>query len=78
MDCSLVGLVCCVDVQDVDILFNSADAEAWQKGVLYAQGQNLARSLMEAPANHVTPTVFAEMMEEKLSAYSDTVTVHKR
>uniref|UniRef100_A0A8C7L3T3 Cytosol aminopeptidase n=1 Tax=Oncorhynchus kisutch TaxID=8019 RepID=A0A8C7L3T3_ONCKI len=28
----------------------------WEKGVLYGEGQNLARYLMEAPANHVTST----------------------
>ncbi|XP_062864778.1 cytosol aminopeptidase isoform X2 [Trichomycterus rosablanca] len=59
-------------------LHGSGDAEAWQKGVLYGEGQNLARRLMEAPANHVTPTVFADTIEQKLAAFSDRVTVHKR
>uniref|UniRef100_W5U809 Cytosol aminopeptidase n=1 Tax=Ictalurus punctatus TaxID=7998 RepID=W5U809_ICTPU len=54
------------------------DEEAWQKGVLYGEGQNLARRLMEAPANHVTPMVFADTIEQKLSPFSDKVTVHKR
>ncbi|KAK0140324.1 Cytosol aminopeptidase [Merluccius polli] len=40
--------------------------------------KNLARLLMEAPANHVTPTVFANTIEEKLAPYSERVTVHKR
>ncbi|KAL7855741.1 hypothetical protein AOLI_G00193450 [Acnodon oligacanthus] len=59
-------------------LHGSADTAAWEKGVLYAEGQNLARRLMEAPANYVTPTVFAETIEQKLSPFSDRVIIHKR
>lgn len=56
----------------------SGDDKEWKKGVLYGEGQNLARRLMEAPANHVTPTVFADTIEQKLSPFSDKVTVNKR
>lgn len=56
----------------------SGDDKAWEKGVLYGEGQNLARRLMEAPANYVTPTVFADTIEQKLSPFSDRVTVYKR
>ncbi|XP_051993577.1 cytosol aminopeptidase [Xyrauchen texanus] len=56
----------------------SVDTAAWQKGILYGEGQNLARQLMEAPANHITPTVFADTIEQKLSPFADRVTVHKR
>ncbi|TRY66250.1 hypothetical protein DNTS_006734 [Danionella cerebrum] len=56
----------------------SADEALWQTGVLYGEGQNLARHLMEAPANHVTPTVFANTIERKLSFFNDRVVVHKR
>lgn len=59
-------------------LHQSADSAGWQKGLLYGEGQNLARLLMEAPANHVTPTVFADTIENKLAPYADRVTVHKR
>uniref|UniRef100_A0A3B1J6V6 Cytosol aminopeptidase n=1 Tax=Astyanax mexicanus TaxID=7994 RepID=A0A3B1J6V6_ASTMX len=59
-------------------LYGSADTEAWEKGVLYGEGQNLARRLMEAPANHITPTAFAEAIEQKLSPFSDRVVIHKR
>ncbi|KAG7313989.1 hypothetical protein KOW79_022485 [Hemibagrus wyckioides] len=59
-------------------LYGSGDDKAWEKGVLYGEGQNLARRLMEAPANHVTPTVFADTIEQKLSPFSDRVTVYKR
>ncbi|XP_077380386.1 cytosol aminopeptidase isoform X2 [Festucalex cinctus] len=56
----------------------SAKVAAWEKGVLYAEGQNLARLLMEAPANHITPTAFAKTIEERLGQYGDRVVVHKR
>jgi cytosol aminopeptidase len=29
----------------------------WDRGVVYAEAQNLARTLMELPANMMTPTV---------------------
>ncbi|XP_056622510.1 cytosol aminopeptidase isoform X1 [Triplophysa dalaica] len=57
---------------------SSVDSASWQKGVLYGEGQNLARRLMEAPANYMTPTVFADTIEQKLSPFADRVTVHKR
>nr|XP_057930519.1 cytosol aminopeptidase [Doryrhamphus excisus] len=56
----------------------SADSTAWAKGVLYAEGQNLARLLMEAPANHITPTAFANTIQEKLVQHGNRVVVHKR
>ncbi|XP_053920983.1 cytosol aminopeptidase [Cuculus canorus] len=58
-------------------LHGSAESEAWQKGVIYAEGQNLARYLMEAPANYVTPIKFAEHIEQKLRSFSN-VKVHIR
>ncbi|CAJ1052542.1 cytosol aminopeptidase [Xyrichtys novacula] len=59
-------------------LYGSADSAGWEKGVMYAEGQNLARLLMEAPANHVTPTTFANTIEEKLAPYAERVSVNKR
>uniref|UniRef100_A0A8C4XKF8 Cytosol aminopeptidase n=2 Tax=Falco TaxID=8952 RepID=A0A8C4XKF8_FALTI len=58
-------------------LHGSAESEAWQKGVIYAEGQNLARYLMEAPANYITPIKFAEQIEQKLRSFSN-VKVHIR
>uniref|UniRef100_A0A667WQM6 Cytosol aminopeptidase n=1 Tax=Myripristis murdjan TaxID=586833 RepID=A0A667WQM6_9TELE len=60
------------------LLHGSGDLAGWEKGVLYGEGQNLARLLMEAPANHITPSVFADTIEEKLAPHTDRVTVHKR
>ncbi|XP_031613174.1 cytosol aminopeptidase [Oreochromis aureus] len=59
-------------------LHGSADVVGWEKGVMYGEGQNLARLLMEAPANHITPTAFAKTIEEKLAPHADRVTIHKR
>lgn len=56
----------------------STDTAGWNKGVLYGEGQNLARFLMEAPANHITPTVFANTIEEKLAPHAKFVAVEKR
>lgn len=56
----------------------STDAAGWDKGILYGEGQNLARFLMEAPANHITPTAFANTIEEKLAPHAEFVTVEKR
>ncbi|KAL4070318.1 cytosol aminopeptidase family, catalytic domain-containing protein [Scleroderma citrinum] len=41
---------------------NSADFE---RGVIYATAQNLARTLMELPANIMTPTAFTERAKEE-------------
>uniref|UniRef100_A0A8C9FN91 Cytosol aminopeptidase n=1 Tax=Pavo cristatus TaxID=9049 RepID=A0A8C9FN91_PAVCR len=59
-------------------LHGSAGSEAWQKGVIYAEGQNLARYLMEAPANYITPIKFAECIEQKLGNFASNVKVHIR
>lgn len=59
-------------------LHGSADLAGWETGIRYAEGQNLARLLMEAPANHITPTVFANTIEEKLTPHAERVTVHKK
>ncbi|KAF2344645.1 Peptidase M17 leucyl aminopeptidase N-terminal, partial [Trinorchestia longiramus] len=32
----------------------------WKRGEALARGQNFARELMETPANHLTPTIFAQ------------------
>ncbi|MBN3317748.1 AMPL aminopeptidase, partial [Atractosteus spatula] len=59
-------------------LHASTDAAAWERGVIYAEGQNLARYLMEAPANYITPTCFSETIQQRLKPWADKVTVHIR
>ncbi|KAK4291003.1 hypothetical protein Pmani_036135 [Petrolisthes manimaculis] len=39
--------------------FDHSD-EAWSRGMVLAEGQNIARRLMETPANILTPTNFAQ------------------
>ncbi|XP_066990909.2 cytosol aminopeptidase [Anabrus simplex] len=36
------------------------EKSSWQKGLMLAEAQNLARRLMDTPANYMTPTIFAE------------------
>ena len=37
------------------------DSTLWSSGVKKAKGQNFARTLMETPANYMTPTIFAQV-----------------
>ncbi|KAG6899632.1 hypothetical protein C0993_008491 [Termitomyces sp. T159_Od127] len=46
--------------------FNFSPIQAskeWERGVIYAKAQNLARTLMELPANIMTPTNFTERVK---------------
>lgn len=52
--------------------------EDWKKGVIKADAQNLARLLMETPANHMTPTIFADTVKTKLENLDVKVDVHER
>lgn len=67
-----------VIVLRMHVCVRSTDTAGWNKGVLYGEGQNLARFLMEAPANHITPTAFANTIEEKLAPHAKFVAVEKR
>ncbi|XP_062991416.1 cytosol aminopeptidase isoform X2 [Elgaria multicarinata webbii] len=63
----------------VEVKLHGSDGiEAWKKGLIYAKGQNLARYLMEGPANHITPTMFAAVIQEKLKSASSNVSVYIR
>ncbi|KAJ7608200.1 leucine aminopeptidase [Roridomyces roridus] len=39
----------------------------WEKGVVYAKAQNLARTLMEMPGNMMTPTLFCERVKAEFA-----------
>ncbi|KAH9486044.1 Cytosol aminopeptidase [Psilocybe cubensis] len=41
------------------------ESKDWERGVVYAQSQNLARTLMELPANMMTPTLFCERVKKE-------------
>ncbi|UYV68354.1 LAP3 [Cordylochernes scorpioides] len=47
--------------------------KGWQTGVIKGNGQNLARRLMETPANLMTPTKFAEVAKSVLKVATVTV-----
>ncbi|KAF9449971.1 leucine aminopeptidase [Macrolepiota fuliginosa MF-IS2] len=48
------------------IAFTPLDkSKAWDTGVIYAEAQNLARTLMELPANMMTPTIFTERIKKE-------------
>jgi len=53
-----------------------AGVEGWEEGVTAGGAQNLARMLMEAPANHMTPTKFVEVVSGVVSPLG--VEVHAR
>ncbi|KAI0686508.1 leucine aminopeptidase [Cerioporus squamosus] len=44
-------------------LASLSPSQEWDTGVVYAQAQNLARTLMELPANIMTPTAFTERIK---------------
>ncbi|XP_014661551.1 PREDICTED: cytosol aminopeptidase-like isoform X2 [Priapulus caudatus] len=52
-------------------------AEEWTKGLLLGDSQNFARRLAEAPANKMTPTIFAQSVIDKLQGIQN-VEVHAR
>lgn len=54
------------------------DWEGWQIGLQKAAAQNLARQLMETPANFMTPTIFAQTAVEVLCKSSVNVEVKVR
>ncbi|KAJ8792708.1 hypothetical protein J1605_019528 [Eschrichtius robustus] len=56
----------------------SGDQKAWQRGVLFASGQNLACHFMETPANEMTPTRFSGITEKNLKSASSKTDVHIR
>ncbi|KAH9956886.1 cytosol aminopeptidase family, catalytic domain-containing protein [Russula dissimulans] len=52
-------------------------SEEWETGVVYADAQNFARTLMELPANLLTPTAFAERVKSEFANVPNTqITVH--
>nr|AUT77176.1 leucine aminopeptidase 3 [Sinonovacula constricta] len=46
---------------------DSSKQITWNRGVIKAEGQNWARSLMEMPSNFLTPRLFAEAVKNRLN-----------
>ncbi|RXW19728.1 hypothetical protein EST38_g6122 [Candolleomyces aberdarensis] len=54
------------------IAFSPIEAsKEWDRGVVYAQAQNLARTLMEYPANLMTPTIFTERVKKEFEGVAN-------
>ncbi|RDB19531.1 Cytosol aminopeptidase [Hypsizygus marmoreus] len=50
------------------LAFTAIEAsQEWDRGVVYAQAQNFARTLMELPANMITPTIFTERVKAQFA-----------
>ncbi|XP_048746621.2 cytosol aminopeptidase-like [Ostrea edulis] len=45
----------------------------WRRGSILADGQNLSRRLMEMPSNLLTPTKFAEIVQEQLGSKCEVI-----
>lgn len=59
-------------------LFDSTDVDAFQRGIVKATGQNMARKLSEMPANKMTAIGFAQATVDYLCACSITVEVRNQ
>ena len=49
---------------ELELICHTSDPQhlqQWNRGLIQAGGQNLARWLMEMPSNHMTPTIFAQV-----------------
>ncbi|KAJ9592898.1 hypothetical protein L9F63_015476, partial [Diploptera punctata] len=49
-------------------LYHDPDFDGWNRGLLKAEAQNLARTLCDTPANIMTPTAFSNAVIESLCA----------
>ncbi|KAI0066202.1 hypothetical protein BV25DRAFT_1912978 [Artomyces pyxidatus] len=47
-------------------------SKEWETGVVYAEAQNLARTLMELPGNMMTPTAFTERVKAEFANVANT------
>lgn len=56
-------------------LYESNDLDGWTRGIFKAESQNLARRLSDAPANCMTPTMFAQATVDALCPCGVTVEV---
>lgn len=55
----------------------SAKELGWETGLVFSQSQNLARELMDTPANLMTPTIFTERAKKEFQGLDNvTLNVH--
>merc|ERR1719500_1384977 len=56
-------------------MLEEVDSEGWKAGLVLGNSQNLARKLMEAPANFLTPTQFCLEAEREMTGLPVNITV---
>lgn len=54
----------------------SDQGDAWNRGAILAETQNLCRILEETPANKMTPTIFCERVKENCAGLNVDVKIH--
>jgi len=63
------------DFPELKLFSKDSNIEGWNRGVILGSSQNVARNLMEAPANFLTPTQFCLEAERELSGLPVSLTV---
>ncbi|XP_044760539.1 cytosol aminopeptidase-like [Coccinella septempunctata] len=58
------------------VLEDESEYEKWNRGVIKADAQNLARKLADTPSNLLTPTIFSQQIVEVLRSENITIEVH--
>jgi aminopeptidase len=58
-------------VEFPDIFAAGEESEAWKKGVVYGNAQNFCKTLMDTPANYMTPTIFCDTVKAKYEGLSN-------
>ncbi|XP_026287108.1 cytosol aminopeptidase isoform X2 [Frankliniella occidentalis] len=59
-------------------LYGENGLNEWEKGVIFAQAQNLSRRLMSTPSNLMTPQIFAQNAKDALTPLGVEVIAHDK
>lgn len=62
----------------IDINIFKGESDQWKRGIIKGSSQNLARLLMETPANYKTPRIFAEHVKEELDKLDVKIEVREK
>jgi len=66
---------------EVEIVLHSSEEKSealWEKGLIQAGAQNLARWLTDMPSNHMTPTIFAQKALDLFDSSNVKVEIHDK
>ncbi|KAG0345023.1 bleomycin hydrolase [Podila humilis] len=55
-----------IKISTLDLDLSPDEVQSFERGLIQAKAQNLARILMETPSNHMTPTKFVAKFEKEL------------